>query len=68
MGHFMEAIKNITSRNSHSKLIEPAPTPEEMRIVYRSALRAPAHARLNPSRFIEVAGKGLDKLSKMSIK
>ena len=65
MGHFMEAIKNITSRNSHSKLIEPAPTPEEMRIVYRSALRAPDHARLNPSRFIEVTGKGLEKLSKI---
>ena len=59
----MEAIKNIKTRNSHSKLIKPHPTQEEMKIVYESALRAPDHARLRPSQFIEITGNGLKKLS-----
>jgi nitroreductase len=36
-----------------------------MDIVYKSALRAPDHAWLRPSSFIEVSGEGLDKLSKI---
>tara|TARA_B100000700_G_scaffold214975_1_gene236264 strand:+ start:190 stop:771 length:582 start_codon:yes stop_codon:yes gene_type:complete len=59
----MEAIKNIITRNSNSKLIEPHPTKEEMELVYKSAWRAPDHANLKPSQFIEVTGSGLDKLS-----
>ena len=41
----MEAIKNIKTRNSHSKLIKPHPTQEEMKIIYDSALGAPDYAR-----------------------
>tara|TARA_B100000214_G_scaffold311300_1_gene243293 strand:+ start:169 stop:726 length:558 start_codon:yes stop_codon:yes gene_type:complete len=59
----MEAIKNILSRNSISKLGDPHPTSEEMDLIYKSALRAPDHAWLRPSEFIEVTGKGLDRLS-----
>ena len=36
-----------------------------MDIVYKAALRAPDHAWLRPSSFIEVSDKGLDKLSKI---
>ena len=61
----MEAIKNIITRNSNSKLIEPYPTKKEMELVYKSALRAPDHANLKPSQFIEVTGSGLKKLSKI---
>ena len=35
-----------------------------MKKVYQAALRAPDHAWLRPSSFIEIQGKGLDKLSK----
>ena len=49
----MEAIENILSRNSISKLGEPYPTSEQMDLVYRAALRAPDHAWLRPSEFIE---------------
>ena len=59
----MEAIENITLRNSISKLLEPHPNPKEMEIVYQAALRAPDHKSLRPSHFIEITGKGLDKLS-----
>ena len=59
-----DALKNILERNSHRSLVEPAPTDEEMHLVYKAALRAPDHAWLRPSSFIEIQGKGLDKLSK----
>jgi len=61
----MNAIENIKTRNSHSKLIEPFPSKAEMKLVYESAMRAPDHANLKPSNFIEVTGKGLLKLSKV---
>ena len=59
----MEAIENILSRNSISKLGNPHPTSEEMNLIYKAALRAPDHAWLRPSEFIEVTGSGLDRLS-----
>tara|TARA_A100001011_G_scaffold397695_1_gene499569 strand:- start:7903 stop:8460 length:558 start_codon:yes stop_codon:yes gene_type:complete len=59
----MNAIENILSRNSISKLGEPYPTSEQMDLVYRAALRAPDHAWLRPSEFIEITGNGLDRLS-----
>ena len=59
----MEAIENILSRNSISKLGDPYPTSEEMALIYKAALRAPDHAWLRPSEFIEVTGSGLDRLS-----
>jgi len=61
----MDAIKNLLTRNSISKLTEPYPSMDEMKLVYKAALRAPDHAWLRPSEFIEVTGKGLDKLSKI---
>ena len=59
-----EALKNILERNSHRQLDLPVPSIEEMKKVYQAALRAPDHAWLRPSSFIEIQGKGLDKLSK----
>ena len=58
-----DALRNILDRNSHRNLIEPAPSPEEMNLVFKAALRAPDHAWLRPSSFIEVQGDGLKKLS-----
>ena len=59
----MDALKNILNRVSARKLSEPHPSAEEMKIVYRAALRAPDHAWLRTSSFIEVKDKGLKKLS-----
>ena len=58
-----DALRNILERNSHRNLIEPAPSPEELNLVFKAALRAPDHAWLRPSSFIEVQGEGLKKLS-----
>ena len=61
----MDAIKNITNRVSARELAKPYPTSEEMAVVYKGALRAPDHAWLRPSSFIEVKNDGLDRLSKI---
>jgi nitroreductase len=64
----MDAIKNITTRNSARELVEPHPTSEEMEIVFESALRAPDHAWLRPSTFIQITGNGRDRLSEIFLK
>ena len=59
----MKALDNILTRTSSSILRAPFPSDEEMGLVYKAALRAPDHKWLRPSRFIQITGKGLDKLS-----
>lgn len=56
-------IEKIINRVSHKNLIEPIPTKKEMEKIYQAALRAPDHASLKPTKFIEVSGNGLNKLS-----
>ena len=63
----MEAMQNILTRNSPRELMEPSPSSKEMQEIYQAALRAPDHAWLRPSLFIEVTGKGLEKLSKIFV-
>ena len=58
-----EALKNILERNSHRTLVEPIPSKDEMEKVFQAALRAPDHAWLRPSSFIQISGDGLQKLS-----
>ena len=58
-----EALENILYRNSHRNLVEPAPSDKEMEQVFQAALRAPDHAWLRPSSFIQIQGEGLNKLS-----
>ena len=58
-----KALSNILERNSPRLLIEPHPNPEQMKLVYEAALRAPDHGWIRPTRFIEVSGEGLEKLS-----
>ena len=59
----MDALENIILRNSPRKLATPMPSDEQMKLVYKAALRAPDHAWLRPSRFIQVTGDGITKLS-----
>ena len=61
----MDAINNILNRVSARELSAPYPNEDEMKIVYKGALRAPDHAWLRPSSFIEVKEDGLKKLSKI---
>jgi nitroreductase len=61
----MDALNNILSRVSARTLVEPHPTKNEMEQVFKAALRAPDHAWLRPSSFIQVTGEGINKLSKI---
>ena len=40
----MDALENILNRVSARKLAEPFPSNDEMKQVYKAALRAPDHA------------------------
>ena len=59
----MDALDNILNRVSARTLSTPIPSKDEMETVYKAALRAPDHAWLRTSSFIEVKEDGLDKLS-----
>ena len=61
----MDALNNILNRVSARELAQPYPSNDEMKLVYQAALRAPDHAWLRPSSFIEVKDEGLDRLSKI---
>ena len=64
----MDALENILNRVSARSLVEPHPSKKEMDIVYKAALRAPDHAWLRTSSFIEVKGESLNKLSNIFVK
>ena len=64
----MNALDNILKRVSARELSKPYPTKDEMSLVYEAALRAPDHAWLRPSSFIEVKENGLEKLSSLFLK
>ena len=61
----MNALDNILNRVSARTLVEPHPSNDEMKQVFKAALRAPDHAWLRPSSFIQVTGEGINKLSKI---
>ena len=63
----MDALENLLTRNSISKLSDPFPSKDEMELVYQAALRAPDHAWLRPSKFIQVTGDGMEKLSQIIV-
>ena len=50
----MDALDNILNRVSARTLSNPIPSKDEMETVYKAALRAPDHAWLRTSSFIEV--------------
>jgi len=59
----MKTLKKIQQRNSARILIDPKPSDDELNEIYKAALRAPDHAWLRPTKFIQVMESGLDKLS-----
>ncbi|GAA0568098.1 nitroreductase family protein [Halomonas salifodinae] len=61
----MDAISLLHERSSMGKLMGPPPSPEQLEVIYRAALRAPDHKELTPWRFIEFSGEGLDRLGEL---
>jgi nitroreductase len=57
-----EILSFLHSRNSAPKLVEPAPSAQQMEDIFQAAMRAPDHAWLRPWRFITIAGERREAL------
>jgi nitroreductase len=64
----MNALTLLTERNSAPKLTAPAPSVEELHLLFSAALRAPDHARLRPWRFLTVSGEARHNLGELYAK
>ncbi len=63
----MDAIELLHSRNSAAKLRQPAPSGEDLEIIFKAALRAPDHARLRPWRFLTIRGEARSRLGELFV-
>lgn len=61
----MNALQLLTSRRSEKKLVEPAPSAEELEQMFQAALHVPDHGHLQPYRFIVIENEGLEQLEKL---
>lgn len=66
--HMNDVLKFLQTRNSASRLTDPAPGPEEVDAILRAALRAPDHARLRPWRFLTVRGDRRSDLGQLFLR
>jgi nitroreductase len=57
----MDAIEALHNRVSSPLLNEPAPTPEQVQIMLKAAIRAPDHKMLKPWRFLIIEGQGRER-------
>ena len=53
----MDAQETIRTRRSISRLVEPAPTDDELRLILEAAVCAPDHEELRPWRFVVLSGQ-----------
>ncbi|WP_118185376.1 nitroreductase family protein [Paraburkholderia phosphatilytica] len=60
-------LQSLLSRQSHWPLTDPAPTDDELALIFDAALRAPDHARLRPWRFVLVRGDARDALGQILV-
>lgn len=52
----------LMERNSSPRLTAPAPSCEQLELIFKTALRAPDHAMLRPWRYMVIEGEGLEAL------
>lgn len=62
-----EALALLLSRKSHNKLVLPAPTEQQLKIMFKAALRAPDHAQLKPWRYRVYQGEALLQLASIFV-
>lgn len=58
----MQPLDILLTRKSHNKLIAPAPTSEQLEVMFQAALRAPDHALLRPWRYRVFENQALQEL------
>lgn len=64
----MQADTLLLHRRSLKALTAPAPTRDQLDLLYRAALRAPDHKGLTPYRFVEMQGDGRQRLGTLMAK
>ena len=58
----LSPLSILQARQSHNKLVDPAPNREQLEDMFKAALRAPDHALLRPWRYRVYEGKALSEL------
>lgn len=61
----MDALDALINRVSAPRLIEPAPTAEQRKRLFKAALRAPDHGQLRPWRFLTIEGDARHALGEL---
>ncbi len=61
----MSLIETLHSRNSHARLVAPAPGGDELNLILKAGLRAPDHGRLRPWHFVIVEGEQRTQLGEV---
>jgi len=56
----MDALEALHARRSSGKLIAPAPTREQLAVIFDAAVAAPDHGKLRPWRFVVLDGVDKD--------
>lgn len=64
----MDAIEMLHNRVSVPVLIEPAPSKDQLNVMFTAALRAPDHAGLQPWRFLVIEGDARNDLGELFVK
>ena len=59
----MDALELLITRRSASRLVEPAPTGEQLQNILRAGMRAPDHKTLQPWQFYVIEGEGRERFS-----
>jgi len=58
-------LELLLNRRSNPKLVEPAPSEDELNLMLQTCLRAPDHAGLKPWHYVVIQGDGREKLGKL---
>lgn len=61
-------IDALLSRRSCPKLTEPAPNPDQLKMLVQTALNAPDHGRIKPWRYLIIQGEGRQALGELFVK
>lgn len=64
----MDALTALLTRTSVAKLVEPAPTADQISLLIQAANRAADHGRLTPWRFLLVEGKAREALGELFLR
>ena len=63
----MDALDALINRVSAPRLIEPAPSAEQRKRLFKAALRAPDHGQLRPWRFLTIEGDARHALGELYV-